>query len=74
MESNWAIDIRDQCKEAGVAFFFKQVGGRTPKAGGKLLDNKIWDEMPDAWHQHIKQWGSVPLKSIRRLKEIELIA
>ena len=74
MEASWASDIRDQCQKAEVAFFFKQVGGRTPKAGGKLLDNQIWDEMPDAWYQHVKQWGSVPLKSVRRLKEMELIA
>jgi protein gp37 len=74
MESSWARDIRDQCQKAEVAFFFKQVGGRTPKAGGKLLDNEIWDEMPNAWYQHIKQWESAPLKTMRRLKEIELIA
>jgi protein gp37 len=41
MKLNWAEDIRDQCQSAEVAFFFKQVGGRTPKAGGRLLDNKI---------------------------------
>jgi protein gp37 len=74
MEASWARDIRDQCQKAEVAFFFKQVGGRTPKAGGKLLDDEIWNEMPDAWNQHINQWGSVPLKSMRRLKEMELIA
>jgi protein gp37 len=32
--------------DAGVAFFFKQVGGRTPKAGGRELDGRTWDEMP----------------------------
>jgi protein gp37 len=44
---DWVRSIRDQCNEAGVAFFFKQWGGRTPKAGGRLLDTKIWDEMPN---------------------------
>jgi len=29
-----------------VPFFFKQVGGRTSKAGGPLLDGRTWDEMP----------------------------
>lgn len=43
---DWVRSIRDQCQDAGVAFFFKQWGGRTPKAGGRLLDNKVWDEMP----------------------------
>jgi protein gp37 len=32
--------------DQGVAFFFKQRGGRTPKAGGRLLDGRLWDEMP----------------------------
>jgi protein gp37 len=42
----WVRAIRDQCAEAGVAFFFKQWGGRTPKAGGRTLDGKVWDAMP----------------------------
>jgi protein gp37 len=46
MEAAWARDIRDQCADAGVAFFFKQWGGRTPKAGGRLLDGRTWDETP----------------------------
>jgi protein gp37 len=41
-------DIRDQCVEAGVPFFHKQWGGRTPKAGGRDLDGEVWDEMPRA--------------------------
>ena len=46
MEPAWALSIRDQCRTAGVPFFFKQWGGRTPKAGGRELDGKHWDEMP----------------------------
>jgi hypothetical protein len=30
----------------GVAYFHKQWGGRTPKAGGRLLDGRTWDELP----------------------------
>ncbi|MEG3863486.1 DUF5131 family protein [Microcoleus sp. herbarium12] len=48
MQVEWAQSIRDQCQDARVAFFFKQWGGRTPKAAGRLLDDKIWDEMPKA--------------------------
>lgn len=33
-----ARTLRDECFEAGVPFFFKQVGGPTPTAGGDLLD------------------------------------
>jgi protein gp37 len=47
MDLDWARSLRDQCQAAGVPFFFKQVGGRTPKAGGRELDGRTWDEMPD---------------------------
>jgi protein gp37 len=42
----WARSIRDACAAQDVAFFFKQWGGRTPKAGGRTLDGEIHDEMP----------------------------
>jgi protein gp37 len=47
MDMDWVRDIRDRCTEAGVAFFFKQVGGRTPKVGGRELDQRTWDEFPE---------------------------
>lgn len=46
MAVEWVREIRDQCVAAGVPFFFKQWGGRTPKAGGRILDGRTWDEMP----------------------------
>jgi len=42
----WVRDIRDQCRDARVAFFFKQWGGRTSKTGGRMLDGRLWDELP----------------------------
>jgi protein gp37 len=42
----WVRELRDQCNSAGVAFFFKQWGGRTPKAGGNTLDGRQWLEYP----------------------------
>ncbi|HZD16472.1 MAG TPA: DUF5131 family protein, partial [Pseudonocardiaceae bacterium] len=42
----WFTDLRDQCLGAGVPFFFKQWGGATPKAGGRMLQGRTWDEMP----------------------------
>jgi|SRR5947209_5486993 len=42
----WVRDLRDRCQLAGVAFFHKQWGGRTPKVGGRLLDGRTWDEFP----------------------------
>lgn len=48
MHPAWVRSLRDQCTAAGVAFFFKQWGGRTPKAGGRELDGRTWDEYPQA--------------------------
>jgi protein gp37 len=42
----WVTDIRDQCVEARIPFFFKQWGGRTPKLNGRELDGRLWNEMP----------------------------
>jgi protein gp37 len=47
MQPEWVTGIRDTCADAGVAFFFKQWGGRTPKTLGRELEGRTWDEMPD---------------------------
>ncbi len=51
MEAEWALALRDACICEGVPFFFKQWGGSRRKAAGRLLDGRIWDEMPrgDRW-------------------------
>jgi protein gp37 len=46
MKTEWALDVRDQCVDAGVPFFFKQWGGRSPKAAGRLLEGREWNEFP----------------------------
>lgn len=46
-EPEWVRQIRDTCLRSGVAFFHKQWGGRTPKAQGRDLDGRVWDEMPE---------------------------
>lgn len=43
----WLRDLRDRCQSEGVAYFFKQWGGHRPKTGGRDLDGRTWDEMPD---------------------------
>ena len=45
-DPDWVRAVRDQCVEHGIGFFHKQWGGRTPKAGGRVLDGRTWDEMP----------------------------
>jgi protein gp37 len=42
----WLRELRDQSRDSGTAFFFKQWGGHRPKAGGRLLDGRTWDELP----------------------------
>jgi protein gp37 len=44
----WVTDVRDQCLNAKVAFFFKQWGGVQKKRTGRQLEGRTWDEMPDA--------------------------
>lgn len=46
MSPDWVIDIRDQCREASVPFFFKQWGGVRKKKAGRLLEGRTWDDMP----------------------------
>ena len=46
MAEEWAIELRDQCRAAKVAFFFKQWGGPRPKSGGRLLRRREWNQYP----------------------------
>lgn len=53
MQEVWVEDIRIQCEEASVAFFFKQWGGwgadgkkRAKKQNGRELNGRTWDGMP----------------------------
>ena len=46
MKTEWVRRIRDMVKSQGVAFFFKQWGGRNKKAAGRVLDGRTWDEYP----------------------------
>lgn len=46
MAKEWVLSIRDQCRRAGVPFFFKQWGGWNKKAAGRLLNGRTYDEMP----------------------------
>ncbi len=47
IDKAWVIDIRDQCQQAAVPFFFKQWGGAKKKKMGRLLDGRTWDELPN---------------------------
>lgn len=45
-EPQWVYELRDKCQERQIPFFFKQWGGATHKAGGRLLDGQTWEEYP----------------------------
>lgn len=46
LDLDWVRDLRDRCTRLRIPLFFKQVGGRSPKAGGRELDGRTWDEFP----------------------------
>jgi len=46
VEADWVRNIREQCVEQNVPFFFKQWGGFNKKKNGRLLDGRIWNEIP----------------------------
>lgn len=46
MEAEWVREIREQCAEAHVAFFFKQWGGPRKDLRGRVLDGREWNGMP----------------------------
>lgn len=46
MEADWVREIREQCRRAGVPFFFKQWGGVRKDLTGRELDGRTYDEMP----------------------------
>ncbi len=48
IDAEWVADIRDQCLNADVPFFFKQWGGKNKKKAGRELHGRTWDEMPQA--------------------------
>ncbi|MEA2691146.1 MAG: hypothetical protein QOJ16_533 [Acidobacteriota bacterium] len=47
IEESWVLDLRDQCRRAGVPFFFKQWGGKRKAVTGRVLGGKTYDEVPE---------------------------
>jgi protein gp37 len=46
MRPEWVTSILEQCRSAGVAFFFKQWGGVRKGRAGRQLHGRTFDEMP----------------------------
>jgi len=46
MEKHWVEDMRDQCLDEDIPFFFKQWGGTNKKKAGRALEGRTWEQMP----------------------------
>lgn len=73
MQPGWALDIRDQCLAAGVAFFFKQWGAygadgrrRSKKENGRVLAGRTWDEWPDEHRENANGNTETPAQQSER--------
>jgi protein gp37 len=47
LDADWVREIRDQCAENDIPFFFKQWGGMRPKSGGRKIDGREWNGFPE---------------------------
>lgn len=52
MSEDWVIDIQKQCKKDEIAFFFKQWGGKNKKKAGRILNGKVYSEMPKSSYSY----------------------
>ena len=62
MAEDWVIDIRNQCLAADVPFFFKQWGGVHKKRAGRILQGRIWDQVPQPG-SHVQEAFALPSPS-----------
>lgn len=46
IKEEWVLDIKAQCLESDIPFFFKQWGGVNKKKAGRTLQGQTWDAMP----------------------------
>lgn len=52
LKKSWVLDIQICCESNLVPFFFKQWGGFNKKKTGRLLEGRIWDQMPVLAYSH----------------------
>jgi protein gp37 len=71
IEPEWVREILQQTRESETAFFFKQWGGHHSKAGGKLLDECTWNEMPSAWDEHVIEWQKQKISRYQKSSKIQ---
>jgi len=47
MDTNWVLNIKEQCETQNALFYFKQWGGTNKKKTGRKLLGQTWDDMPE---------------------------
>jgi len=58
MRKDWVLEIRTMCEASAVPFFFKQWGGVNRKKTGRVLDGKLYSQMPRRKGFGVKRiWG-----------------
>jgi protein gp37 len=67
LHPDWVRNIRDQCREAGVPFFFKQWGGVRKGRRGRDLDGQTYDEFPRISSQSVP----TPTERVKMIHSIE---
>jgi protein gp37 len=70
MQEKWVLDLRDQCREQNVKFFFKQWGGKNKKKTGRLLQGLEYNEMPTAEAQMLINL-KIEQNRLKLVKEID---
>jgi protein gp37 len=46
LNEDWVMDIKGKCQTSNIPFFFKQWGGVNKKKGGRLLEGRLWNQIP----------------------------
>ncbi|MEZ4330892.1 MAG: phage Gp37/Gp68 family protein [Myxococcota bacterium] len=65
MDPTWVREVRDQCVDQCVPFFFKQWGGVRPKSGGNLLDGEQWLQYPSQSPPQLREASLLAVQSSR---------
>lgn len=58
LRKEWVLALRNQCKQDGIAFFFKQWGGVRKSKTGRRLEGRTYNEYPTRSHNAV-----LPLES-----------
>jgi protein gp37 len=67
LHADWVRSLRDQCADAGIAFFFKQWGGVRKSLTGRTLDGRTHDDIPTASPHQIAA-SNVRIGQLRRFE------